>query len=239
MIVMTIVLLVPIVPLLFVGDRLDVAAQRWINQPHDRWTVAAIVAGALTADILLPIPSSALSTIAGAKIGAPLGALASWIGMSAGAVAAFAVTRRWGRPLALRLATAGELERMEQVTERYGPLTLVLTRAVPVLAEASVLIVGVHRLSWRRFLPPVFAANFGVSLAYAWLGEIAEQQQWLGLALATAVGLPVLATLAARRAISTRINGLSNDTTDHNERLNPPSDEKQTDHDDQPTTARR
>ena len=90
---------------------------------------------------------------------------------------------------------------MRQLSARYGPLVLVLTRAVPVFAEASVLIVGIHRLSWRRFLPVVLLSNLGIALAYAAFGDLAEQHQWLPLALAVSIAVPVLVAVAARRWI--------------------------------------
>ena len=74
-------------------------------------------------------------------------------------------------------------------------------RAVPVLAEASVLLVGIHNLSWRRFLPPVILSNLGIALAYAKFGEFAERNGWLPLALGMSIALPLLLTVVARRRI--------------------------------------
>ncbi len=78
---------------------------------------------------------------------------------------------------------------------------LVVLRAVPVLAEASVLLVGIHDLSWRRFLPPVVLSNLGIALAYAKFGELAERNGWLPLALGISVALPLLLAVVARRWI--------------------------------------
>jgi membrane protein DedA with SNARE-associated domain len=61
-----------------------------------------------------------------------------------------------------------------------------------------VLLVGMHGMSWRRFLPPVLLANLGLALAYAVFGQIAERHQWLPLALAIAIALPVIMIAAFR-----------------------------------------
>ena len=91
---------------------------------------------------------------------------------------------------------------MQRVTDRYGPVVLVLTRAVPVFAEASVLIVGIHRLAWRRFLPAILLSNLGIALGYAAFGDYAEAHQWLPLALGVSIAIPVLVAAAAHRLLS-------------------------------------
>ena len=93
------------------------------------------------------------------------------------------------------------LDRMQQVSERYGPSVVAITRAMPVFAEASVLIAGIHRLSWRRFLPAVLLSNLGVALAYSAFGEFAQRHQWLPLALGVAVAVPVLISGLAQRLL--------------------------------------
>ena len=62
---------------------------------------------------------------------------------------------------------------------RYGPWIVVLARPLPILAEASVLLLGVHHLAWRRFLPAVLLSNLGIALAYSGFGNFAKEQQWL------------------------------------------------------------
>ncbi|MCH5377068.1 MAG: VTT domain-containing protein, partial [Planctomycetes bacterium] len=132
------------------------------------------------------------------------GTLACWVGMNLGAMLGFALARYGGRPLAERLSTPDQLQRMESLNTRYGPGILVLFRAVPVLAEASVLLVGLHRLSWKRFLPPVLLANLGIAFAYAYFGQYAARHQWLPLALGISVALPVLLTVAVQAWLAAR-----------------------------------
>ena len=88
---------------------------------------------------------------------------------------------------------------MRQVSDQYGPSGLVLTRAMPVFAEATVLIAGIHRLSWRRFMPAVLLSNLGIAIAYSALGDYAERHQWLPLALGVAIAVPVLVAAVAKR----------------------------------------
>ena len=88
---------------------------------------------------------------------------------------------------------------MHGLSQRFGPAVLIFGRGVPVLAEASVLLMGVHRLSWGRFLPAVLLSNLGIAFAYSAFGDFAEQNQWLPLALGVSIALPVLlATMVTR-----------------------------------------
>ena len=82
---------------------------------------------------------------------------------------------------------------------RLLPLALVLTRALPILAEACVLLMGTTRLSWRRFLIPVFACNFVISLTYAACGEYFEEIDALPWAVVLSGTVPLFIALTARR----------------------------------------
>ena len=198
---MCLVLLVPILPFLLFGSQFEAWIRGFADDPQSIPVTAAVVIGLLSTDILLPIPSSVISTLSGWQLGWWRGTLATWTGMNLGALIGFALARRWGRPLALWFSKEEDLARMHHVSERYGPVVLAMARAVPVFAEASVLIVGIHGLSWRRFLPAVLLSNLGIALAYAAFGTYAEQHQWLPLALGISVALPVLAAAAAQRLL--------------------------------------
>lgn len=193
------VLLVPIIPFLFFGGRFEDWLRGVAEDPPSVPATMALVIGLLSTDILLPIPSSVVSTMAGWQLGWWRGTLATWSGMNLGAIIGFALARKWGQPFALWFSKAEDLERMRAVSHEYGPLVLVLTRGMPVFAEASVLISGIHQLSWRRFLPAVVLSNLGIALAYSAFGDYAEQHQWLPLALGVSVAVPVVVAGLAQR----------------------------------------
>jgi uncharacterized membrane protein YdjX (TVP38/TMEM64 family) len=203
-IAITLVLLAPIVPFLLFGDWAEARIEQWLDETLSPGATAAIVVGALVSDILLPVPSSFVSTFAGSRLGVAVGAGVIWIGMTTGCMLGFALARWLGRPLAMRFSSAADLQRMESLVQRGGPLILALTRPLPVLAEASVLLVGAIGLSWRQFLPVVCLANLGLAVAYAALGYWAREQGNLPVALAASIVGPVLATFAARRWLPTR-----------------------------------
>lgn len=199
MLPMVLILLLPIIPFVLFGDRMEAAVEAWKeNPPAAPWVAAAVIA-LLSTDILLPIPSSVISTLAGVELGIVGGALASWLGMSLGAAGGFALARYCGPRLAGWLSRPSDLERARDLADRLGPAVLAIARGVPVLAEATVLWMGLHGLSWRKFLPPVLLANLGLSLAYSALGRWTEEYAGLAPALSIAVAFPVLLALAFQR----------------------------------------
>jgi uncharacterized membrane protein YdjX (TVP38/TMEM64 family) len=198
LLVVTLVLLVPIVPFLCLAGPLEQWLTDWTENPPSPLATATLVVGLLSADVVLPVPSSLVSTLAGSQLGTLGGTVASWLGMSLGAGIGFGVARRWGRPVARHLASDEDLRRLDDLARRYGAAVLVVTRALPLLAEAAVLLVGLHRLSWWRFWPPVLLSNLGIALAYSFFGELASRNQWLPVALGVSLGLPLLLAAAAR-----------------------------------------
>ncbi len=202
-----VVLAVPIVPFLIFQDSLEPIIESWLAEQHARQSIALAVVGLLAVDVALPIPSSFISTFAGAQLGIGLGTLASWFGMSLGATFGFAVARWLGRPLAERWASLEDLSAIQRLAARFGTTTIVITSALPVLAEASVLALGAMGLSWRRFLPAMLLSNFGIALAYAVFGALAREQHAVLAALVASIVLPLAATLVAQfwlKGIQTR-----------------------------------
>jgi 3-dehydroquinate synthase len=83
---------------------------------------------------------------------------------------------------------------MESIGRKYGVVLLVLTRALPILAEATVLLMSVNRLPWSKFLTPVILSNLGIAVAYSIMGKYAAENEFLAVAMAISGALPVLLT---------------------------------------------
>jgi uncharacterized membrane protein YdjX (TVP38/TMEM64 family) len=201
LLILTLALAVPIVPFVVFGDTLDARIGEWLDPPPSSRVVAVATIGVLAVDILLPVPSSLVSTLAGSQLGIVGGTATSWLGMTLGAAAGFALARCWGRPLAARLSTGDDLERMDRLANRFGPWVLIVTRALPVLAEAAVLLLGASRLAWSQFLPAVMLSNLGIAAIYSVMGSWARSSEQLPLAMAASIAIPLLAASAARHLV--------------------------------------
>ncbi len=198
LIIVCLALLVPIVPFVGFGQAIDDRVTAWLDPPPAPLMIALGTIAILSTDVFLPVPSSAVSTVAGAQLGIAEATAASWLGLTIGAILGFGLARLFGRPLAERFARPDDLDRLNLVAQQYGARIAVATRALPVLAEASVLLLGTTRLAWKRFLPAVMLSNLGIALVYSVLGHFARRQSELPLALAASIALPVLAATMAR-----------------------------------------
>jgi len=191
-------LAVPIVPFLGFGPWLEGRIEGWLDPPPSPALVALASVALLSSDVLLPIPSSVVSTVAGAQLGMALATVVSWSGMTLGAAGGFMLAKAFGRPLACRLSSADDLARLETVSRQYGAWILIVTRALPILAEAAVLLLGATGLPWRRFWPAVMLSNLGIAAVYSALGHFARAGDQMPLAIAASIALPLLATTMAR-----------------------------------------
>ena len=198
------VLAAPIVPFVLLGGTIDQWFDQWRQRPPHPGLSAALIVGLLATDIFLPVPSSMISTFGGGQLGWLGGTLASWLGLSVGAIAGFALARWLGPPFAQRFVRKQSLEQMQTLSNRFGPGVIILTRGVPILAEASVLLLGLQHLAWRRFLPPLLLSNLGLSLVYAVFGDFAARYDSTPLALAVSILLPVIVTAVVQRRLARR-----------------------------------
>jgi uncharacterized membrane protein YdjX (TVP38/TMEM64 family) len=153
---------------------------------------------ALIVDILLPVPSSMVGTLLGTKFAWPAAVFLIWLGLMLGATVGFALARWLGAPLVQRMCSSDDQQRLQDLAANHGTKALVLTRALPILAEATVLMFGAAKLPWRQFWPAVTLANLGLAIAYAtlgWLGQTEGAAMW---ALYASVLIPLTATFATR-----------------------------------------
>ena len=149
--------------------------------------------------MFLPVPSSAVITYAGGVLGMWWGTVASWAGLSLGAFGGFGLARLFGEAVARRFSESADVARMRQFTLRHGSMALVLTRALPILAEACVLMLGAGRLSWVRFLPPMLISNALLALTYAACGAYFQGSNAFPVAIVASGAIPLLAALVIRR----------------------------------------
>ncbi len=189
-----VILAIPVVPLVVFGDTMEERFASWLDATLPSSSVVMLVIGLLVADILLPVPSSVVTTFSGRMLGFWGGTAASWCGMTAGAMIVFGLARACGRPLVQRLTTADELERVNAMAARTGIFVLVLSRPIPVLAEASVLLMATTRLACWRFMAAVSLSNLGIAAAYSALGDSVK----LPIAIAASIALPFLVGGVAR-----------------------------------------
>ena len=149
----------------------------------------------LAVDIALPIPSSVVVAYAASQLGIAATVALGTLGLTLSCETGYWAARLFGH----RLAEPGE-------RPAEGPTLLVVaaTRAVPLLAEATVMLAGATRQPHTRFAVVAVAANGLVCMLYATLGRYGFAAGRELVALAVSVAVPVLLSgavwLAGRRS---------------------------------------
>ena len=193
-----VVLAAILVPFFLYEEPINAWSRDFLDQEESRWVVSAVLGGLLTADLVLPVPSSVLSTAAGYLLGLWPGSLVTWTGMTGGCLIGYGLGATAGRKLTRRFVGDAELERASLARNRFGDWMIVIFRAVPVLAEASVLFAGVAQMPFRRFLLLAALSNLGIAVTYSAVGAYALEVELFLLAFAGAILLPAVAMLVAR-----------------------------------------
>lgn len=189
------VLLIPLIPFLLMGAWFE----PWLESLLDGSILESSlpvafssVVGILAIDILLPIPSSAVCTFAGKQLGAFTGTLACWLGLNVSAGIGYLIGAKFGRPIAVRFSDENTLSKLEQLDKRSSVACLVVCRSLPIIAEASVLLMGMKRLPQSLFWPAVLLSNLGIAAALCWLGSFSAKANWFPLALGISIAIPLL-----------------------------------------------
>ena len=192
--VILLAILIPIIPFVIIGE---LPGERWLSSTDDNALLFGITGmGLLTADVLLPIPSSIVGTMLGARLGFIPGWAWCWLGLMLGNSIGYLT----GRLLLSRFAP--EIPRTPTL------LLLFATRAVPVLAEAVTFTAGAEKMNFMSFLLVSLAGNGIYSVALAGNGAALLPDALVGPGLILPMLLPVAAWLLWR--------WLERNTTDHN-----------------------
>jgi 3-dehydroquinate synthase len=131
-----------------------------------------------------------ISAACGYTLGGPLGILVSWVGMTSGCLAGYFIGST-SRKVSY-FSHNGRAAKAELFFSRYGNWGLVICRAIPVLAESSVVYAGFCGMPFSRFLWMTALSNLGISGVYAFTGAFYSEKHSFYLAFFASVFVPVL-----------------------------------------------
>jgi 3-dehydroquinate synthase len=191
---------VPLIPFLAFGARLDHAVARWLDPLPTPPVLAAIEVGVLAADLLLPVPSSLVATLGGSHLGIVIGTACAWVGMTAGAMVGWWLGHT-AAAASLSSLTAEEQERLAGQQRCYGPLAVVLTRPLPLVAEAAAIMAGAAGMGWRAFLLAAGSGNLAIAVVWSVAGALGRQADSLQWVLVGSLTIPVAITWLVLRRI--------------------------------------
>lgn len=187
------VLLIPIVPWIFLGPRLESWTAGLIvggkATTLARSLVALIGIGLLAGDSFLPIPATIVMSGLGLALGVAAGGIAASLGIFLSGTIAYLVCKRWGTGLAVHIAGEKGLARVEAAMRRRGLFLIAATRSVPVLQEATACLAGLTRMPGKLFFSALAVGCVPTGFAYAAIGASALHNQWWAAGLSLIVPL--------------------------------------------------
>ena len=184
-----------LIPFVLFDDASRAEVGKLLTANRSRTAIALAIVVVLALDVFLPVPSSIVSTAAGALLGVWLGALVSTAGMTLGCVLAYWSGRKVGLPLVRRMVRDRDLEDIRSQFRRGAGLGI---DHRPARARSGRGVDALRRP--RRRLVPSFLlittlANTGISLAYGVAGASARDAHWFLIAFSGSCAIPGLAML--------------------------------------------
>jgi uncharacterized membrane protein YdjX (TVP38/TMEM64 family) len=170
----------------------------WLDKyKANPWWFSIISFCILSSDILLPVPSSIIMFGNGAVLGITAGTALSMASVIAGHMAGFGAARL-SRNFAPRFLTSPRKQEADRIFEHYGPLSIIITRGIPVLSEAITLLGGMRQMQPLRFLKLNILGYLPVCLLYSIFGHYATGKQAFLWAFAGSILIAGIYWLAGR-----------------------------------------
>ena len=157
---------------------------------YDSWAWALGIA-LIWADLVLPVPQTAVIAALGIIYGTVFGGLLGSVGLISGGVLGYALMRTSARRFVDRLVGRQSLHKMESLFDRAGAWAIVLTRSLPYsVPEAIVFLAGLAGMPMRKFTMALTVGSVPTAFAFAAIGAGWADQPIL--ALIVSYVLPIL-----------------------------------------------
>lgn len=166
-------------PFVWWGDRFEDAfggdgAVRWLREIGPSAWLGAIAL--LIADLVLPIPSSAVMAALGIVYGPWWGGLIATVGSIASGLIGYGIGRLLGRPVAQRLVGERMLDYGNRLFAGFGGWVVALSRWQPILPEVVACLAGLSRMRLGFFLLALACGSVPLGFTFAALGHAGAQR---------------------------------------------------------------
>jgi uncharacterized membrane protein YdjX (TVP38/TMEM64 family) len=157
--------------------------------------------------ILAPLPGQIVGLANGYLFGLWLGTLYSLIGVMLGTALVLGLTRRWGRPLAVKLVPLSQREKLDRLVARRGELFFFLIFLLPFLPDdLTCIAIGLTDLPLARMLVLIAIGRLPGLIVASWAGAHAAEISLAGwIALAAGASVLGLAYWRWREMIETKL----------------------------------
>jgi uncharacterized membrane protein YdjX (TVP38/TMEM64 family) len=183
-----------LVPLFVFGDRIDEAfgGAEGVRRLQEFGAWAWLVGvGLIVADLVLPVPSTAVIAGLGMIYGPWLGGLLGGLGSVLAGLIGYGGCRLLGGRALNFLVGDTNLQKLARFFDSYGLAAIALSRWVPLLPEALCCLAGMARMRFGPFLVALTCGSLAMGFAFAFLGQAYLDRPVLGLALSAVIPLAV------------------------------------------------
>lgn len=130
-------------------------------------TYTAISFFVLASDILLPVPSSIVMFTNGYVLGTVYGSVLSLFSLMTASIIGYYL----GKFTSLGFKSKSD-DKANNIMARYGALSILITRGIPVLAETICIICGFNKMPFKKYMIYNIAGYIPLCLLYAFCGSI-------------------------------------------------------------------
>ncbi len=135
--------------------------------------------GLMVLHSFVPIPAELLACANGMIYGAVWGTVITWTGAMLGAVVAFGLARRLGRPFVERMVAKRDWEVLDDWAARNGWQVVLIGRFIPVIAFNLInYAAGLTRLSWWQFIWTTGLGILPLTILMVVMGDNIESLGW-------------------------------------------------------------
>jgi uncharacterized membrane protein YdjX (TVP38/TMEM64 family) len=157
---------------------------------YERWAWAIGIA-LICADVVLPVPQTAVIVALGIIYGTLLGGLLGSLGLITGGLLGYALMRTSARRVVQRFVRAPSLQKMESLFDQRGAWAIVLTRSLPYsVPEAMTFLAGLAGMAMGKFIAALTIGSVPIAFVFAAIGAGWADQPIL--ALVASYVLPIL-----------------------------------------------
>jgi uncharacterized membrane protein YdjX (TVP38/TMEM64 family) len=152
-----------------------------VLRQHENWAWVLGIA-LIWADLVLPVPQTAVIAALGILYGALLGGVLGSLGLVTGGLLGYGLMLTSARRVVLRFAGPHSLRKMENLFDRGGAWAIILTRSLPYsIPEAMVFLAGLVAMPIGRFTAALTIGSVPAAFGFAAIGAGSADQPILAL----------------------------------------------------------
>ena len=188
---------------IFSGDYFEeiLRADEFYNK-YDSSSAWLVAIGLMVSDLFLPIPASAIMSAIGSKYGFLNAFFINTAGLILSGLSAYFVSWAFSKKGSRFICSESELNEYSAFFDKWGGLSIIVSRALPILPEVTSLMAGFAGMNFKKYCLALLLGAAGVSLLYSWIGSSSAEEPLWGIAVA--VTIPLLVWIPVNKIIQAK-----------------------------------